>query len=133
LLDQPGGDSGADALERYLSGMNTSAFRTEEIVRKGYGPKFYSGDASLARDTIGITHLGSYIVAEVKTSCEKRSGDLDADLLSCDLTVNAKKFDADGGLAGATTAQGTGVGFNKEKALDQAAQRASAKFNAFVK
>ena len=133
LLDQPGGDSGADALERYLSGMNTSAFRTEEIVRKGYGPKFYSGDASLARDTIGITHLGSYIVAEVKTSCEKRSGDLDADLLSCDLTVNAKKFDTDGGLAGATMAQGTGVGFNKDKALDQAAQRASVKFNAFVK
>jgi hypothetical protein len=85
------------------------------------------------RDTIGITHLRFFVVAEVKTNCEKRSGDLDAELLSCDLTVNAKKFDADGGLAGATTAQGTGVGFNKEKALDQAAQRASAKFNAFVK
>jgi hypothetical protein len=133
LLDQSGGDSGADALDRYLSGMNTSAFRTEEIVRKGFGPKFYIGDAILVRDTIGITHLRSYIVAEVKTNCEKRSGDLDADLLSCDLTVNAKKFDADGGLAGATMAQGTGVGFNKDKALDQAAQRASVKFNAFVK
>lgn len=133
LLDQPGGDSGADALERYLSGMNTSAFRTEEIVRKGYGPKFYSGDAILVQDTIRITHLRSYVVAEVKTNCEKRSGDLDADLLSCDLTVNAKKFDADGGLAGATIAQGTGVGFNKDNALDQAAQRASVKFNAFVK
>jgi len=133
LLDQPDGDSGAEALDRYLSGMNTSAFRTGEIVRKGYGPKFYNGDASLVRDTIGITHLRSYVVAEVKTNCEKRSGDLDADLLTCDLTVNAKKFDADGGLAGATMAQGTGVGFNKDKAMDQAAQRASAKFNAFVK
>jgi hypothetical protein len=133
LLDQPGGDSGAEALDRYISGMNTSAFRTEEIVRKGYGPKFYSGDASLVRDTIGITHLRSYVVAVVKTNCEKRSGDVDADLLSCDMTVNAKKFDADGGLAGATMAQGTGVGFNKDKALDQAAQRASSKFNAFVK
>jgi hypothetical protein len=133
LLDHSGGDSGAEALDRYLSGMNISAFRTEEIVRKGYGPKFYSGDASLVRDTIGITHLRSYVVAEVKTNCEKRSGDVDADLLSCDLTVTAKKFDADGGLAGVTMAQGTGVGFNKDKALDQAAQRASAKFSAFVK
>ena len=112
--------------------MNTSAFRAEEIVRRGYGPKFFSGDASLVRDTIGITHLRSYVVAEVKTNCEKRS-DLDADLLSCDLTVSAKKFDADGGLAGATMAQGTGVGFDKDKAMDQAAQRASAKFNAFAK
>jgi hypothetical protein len=133
LLDEPGGDSGAEALDRYILGMNTSAFRIGEIVRRGYGPKFYSGDESLVRDTIGITHLGSYVVAEVKTNCEKRSGDLDADLLSCDLTVNAKKFDADGGLTGATLAQGTGVGFDKDKALDQAAQRASSKFNTFVK
>ena len=133
LLEQPGGVPGAEALDRYLSGMNTSAFRTDEILRKGYGRKFYSGDATLVRDTIGITHLRSYVVAEVKANCEKRSGDLDADLLSCDLIVDAKKFDANGGLAGTMMAQGTGVGFNKDKALDQAAERASAKFKAFVK
>jgi hypothetical protein len=115
---------GIDALSRHLQGLNTSAIRSEAMERQGFASRLYGGDANLVREAILVTRLSSLVVAEVTARCEKRSA-LDSDLLSCDLTANARKFDRNGNPAGSVLARGTGAGFNQADALEQAAQRAS--------
>ena len=133
LLRETANDrSGAEALTRHLSGVNTSAFRAEALEQRGLATKFYQGDAVLVRNALSITHLNSLVVAEVKFECAKRSP-LDADLLSCDLTADARKFDVHGNLAGSQRVQSTGAGFNQDAALDVAAQRASSSLAALAK
>ena len=132
LGQTPDSRGGAEALERHLSGVNTSAFSSAELERRGYAAKFFQGDSSLVREALSITHLNSLIVAEVRTDCSKRSS-LDADLLSCDLMANARKFDSHGNSAGSQLFQSTGAGFNQDAALDAAALRASANLSAFAK
>ncbi|HEY1257469.1 MAG TPA: DUF4145 domain-containing protein [Terracidiphilus sp.] len=118
------GREGIDALEIPPSGLNRSALRADVIERQGYGNRLYDGDPGLLRKVFSVTRLNSLVVANVTVKCEKRST-VDADLLSCDLTANARKFDANGNLAGSVLAHGTGAGFNQAYAIHQAAQRAS--------
>lgn len=133
LLHQSANDrEGADALARHLSGVNTSAIPADALKRHGLASRFYQGDSVLVRDVLSITHLKSLVVAEVTINCAKRSS-LDADLLSCDLTANARKFDAHGNPAGSQMFQSTGAGFTQEAALDAAAERASASLVAFAR
>ena len=127
----PAGREEAEALARHLSGVNTSAFSAAELERRGYASKLLQGDSSLVREVLSITHLNSLVVAEVNTDCTKRSS-LDADLVSCDLTANARKFDSHGNSAGSRMVQSSGAGFNQDAALDAAAQRASANLSAFA-
>lgn len=125
LLDVTANDqSGVDALSRHLSGVNTSAFPAAALTSYGLAGKFHQGDARLVSKALAITHLSSLVIAEVKTECAKKSS-LDPDLLTCDVTVDARRFDAQGNLAGSTLARGIGVGFNQADAMEQAAQRAS--------
>jgi len=133
LMDVTAKDqSGVDALNLHLSGVNTSSFPAEVLERRGFAGKFYQGDPSLIRKALSITHLNSLVIAEVKTDCTKRSS-LDPDLLSCDLTANARRFDAQGNQAGSRMVQATGAGFNESAALEEAAKRASASLLAFAK
>jgi Domain of unknown function (DUF4145) len=133
LLDVTANDqNGVDALNRNLSGVNTSAFPATALARRGFAAKLYQGDAGLVRKALAITHLKSLVVAEVKTECAKRTA-LDSDLLSCDLTANARRFDSQGNPAGSQMVHATGAGFNESAALEAAANRASASFLAFAK
>jgi Domain of unknown function (DUF4145) len=118
------GRQGADALTRNLPGLNTTALRAAEIQRAGFADRLYDGDKSLVNEALSVTRLRSLMVAEVAVQCARRTT-LDPDLLSCDLTAKARKFGADGNLAGAMRVEGTGAGFNQGDAVEQAAQRAS--------
>lgn len=125
LVHEAGTDRGSiDALSRHLPGVNTTAVREETMEHQGFGPRLYAGDPKLIREAMSVTRLSSLVVAEVTARCEKRSS-LDSDLLSCDMTANARKFDGRGNPAGSVLARGTGAGFNQADALEQAAQRAS--------
>jgi hypothetical protein len=133
LVRQNANDNqGADALGSHLSGVNTSAIRSDALERRGLASRFYRGDAGLLREALSRTQLRSLVVAEVTIKCGKRSS-LDADLLSCDMTANARKYDSRGNPAGAQVVQSTGAGFNQDSALDAAAQRASSNLSAFAK
>ena len=133
LLDVKANDqSGVDALNRHLSGVNTSAFPAAALASRGFARKFYQGDAGLVRKALAITRLNSLVVAEVKTECAKKSS-LDPDLLTCDVFANARRFDVQGNPTGSASAHGTGVGFNQADALEQAAQRASGELIALAK
>jgi hypothetical protein len=133
LLDATANDQGGvDALNRHLAGVNTSAFPAEVLERRGFAGKFYQGDASLVRKALAITHLNELVIAEVKTDCAKRSS-LDSDLLSCNLTANARRFDAQGKPEGSQLVQATGAGFNESAALEEAGKRASTSLLAFAK
>jgi len=133
LLDMTAKDQGGvDALDRHLSGVNTSAFPAEALAHRGLASRFYQGDSGLLRKALSITRLNSLVVAEVKTECAKRSS-LDSDLLSCDLTANARRFDAQGNSAGSQMFRATGAGFNEDAALEEAAKHASASLVAFAK
>lgn len=133
LLRMPGTDrGGTDALSHHLEGLNSSAFHDDAMQRQGFASRLYEGDGALIREAVSITRLSSLVVAEVTAKCEKRSS-LDPDLLSCDLTANARKFDGQGNHAGSVLARGTGAGFNQADALEQAAQRASVELIALAK
>jgi hypothetical protein len=133
LLDTTANDQGGvDALNRHLAGVNTSAFPAEVLERRGFAGKFYQGDASLVRKALAITRLNTLVIAEVKTDCAKKSS-LDSDLLSCNLTANARRFDAQGNPAGTQLVQATGAGFNESAALEEAGKRASTSLLAFAK
>jgi hypothetical protein len=117
------GQEGADILARHLPNFNSNALRAAMLQRGGFDAELYAGDAELLRQAMEVTQLGSLVVARVTVLCEKRSP-LDSDLLSCDLTANARKFDAHGNPAGTASAHGTGAGFNRTDALEEAAKRA---------
>lgn len=118
------GQEGADALARHLRGFNGNALRADALRRGGFVAELYAGDAALLNEAMTVTGLGSLVVAQVTVQCDKRS-QLDSDLLSCDLVVSARKFDAHGNPAGAASARGTGAGFSRADALEQAAERAA--------
>jgi hypothetical protein len=118
------GQEGADALLPHLPGFNPTALRAGVMQREGFGPELYAGNTDLLRQAMAVTHLEALVVAEVTVLCEKRS-QIDTELLSCDLTANARKFDALGNPAGSASAHGTGAGFSRADALEQAAQRAA--------
>lgn len=118
------GLEGADALARHLHGFNGNALRADVLRREGFGAELYAGDAALLNEAMTVTGLGSLVVAQVTVQCDKRS-QLDSDLLSCDLVVSAHRFDAHGNPAGSASARGTGAGFSRADALEQAAERAS--------
>jgi hypothetical protein len=133
LFDLKAGDQdGVDALNRHLTGVNTSAFPAAVLGRRGFTGKFYQGDPSLIRKALAITRLNSLVIAEVKTECAKRFS-LDSDLISCDLTANARRFDAQGNSSGSQMVRGTGAGFNEDAALEEAAKRASSNLLVFAK
>ena len=118
----------AEHLARHLPGFDANVFRTTTLQREGFGTELYDGNADLLRETMSVTQLGSLVVVQVSVLCEKRS-QLDPDLLSCDVTANARKFDARGNPAGSASAHGTGAGFNRTDAVEQAAQRAAPGLN----
>jgi hypothetical protein len=122
----------ADALSRHLAGVNTNALHAVAMEKQGYASRLYNGEENLLREAISVTRLGSLVVAEVSAQCAKKSS-LDADLLTCDLTANARKFDEHGNSAGTILARGTGAGFNQKDALELAAQRASAELITLAK
>jgi hypothetical protein len=134
LLLPYGGDgrSGADALGRHLVGVNTSAFRSDMLDSTGIGSRLYAGEAALVRDALSITHLSSLVVARIKIECAKKSS-LDQDLLTCDLTGNARRYDVRGNSSGSTLVHGIGVSLDQGEAIDMAAQRASGDLIAFAK
>lgn len=123
---------GVDLLEAQLPGMNTTAIRAAAIQRDGFGSRIYEGDAKLLQKAISYTGLGSLLVADVTVRCEKRNP-IDPDILSCDLTANAREFDRRGSQTGQVVARGTGPGRNRFAALQIAAQRASKDLIALAK
>jgi hypothetical protein len=125
------GQEGADVLARHLTMFNSNALRAATLQREGFGPELYAGDTDLLREAMAVTQLGSLVVAQVTVLCEKRS-QIDSDLLSCDLTAKARKFDAHGNPAGSASARGTGAGFSRADALEEAAQRAKTGMTAFA-
>jgi len=133
LLDVRANDQGGvDALNRHLSGVNTSAFPAAVLERRGFAGRFYQGEAGLLHKALAITRLNSLVIAEVKTDCAKRSL-LDSDLLSCDLTADARRFDAQGNPAGSQLVHATGAAFDENTAIEEAAKRASIGILAFAR
>jgi hypothetical protein len=124
LGEDEAGQKGGEVLARLLPAFNSNALRAASLQRDGFGPELYAGDPDLLREAITVTQLGSLVVAQVTAQCEKRSP-LDSDLLSCDLSATARKFDARGNPAGSTSVHGTGAAFNKLDALEEAAKRAA--------
>ena len=133
LLQHSGTDREAtDALTRHLAGVNTNALHAEAMKKQGYAARLYNGDENLLREAISFTRLGSLVVADVSAECVKKSP-LDADLLTCDVTANARRFDGHGTPKGTVLARGTGAGFNQADALELAAQHASSELMALAK
>ena len=89
------GQEGADALARHLPIFNSNVLRAATLQREGFGPESYAATPDLLHEAMAVTQLGSLVVAQVTVLCEKRS-QIDSELLSCDLTANARKFDARG-------------------------------------
>jgi hypothetical protein len=119
-----GDGEAADALARHLQGFNGNALLADPLRKEGFAAKMYAGDTTLIREAMAVTQLNSLVVAQVSVTCEKKSP-LDPDMLTCDLTASARKFDAHGNPAGTASARGSGAGFNKPDAVDQAAERAT--------
>jgi hypothetical protein len=126
-----GDDEAADALARHLQGFNGNALRVDSLRREGFGAQMYAGDTTLLREAMAVTQLDSLVVAQVTVQCEKRSP-LDPDLLSCDLSASARKFDSHGNPAGTASAHTVGAGFDRTEAVDMAAERAAGRLNALA-
>jgi hypothetical protein len=126
-----GDDEAANDLARHLQGLNGNALRVDSLRKEGFAAEMYAGDAALLREAMMVTQLSSLVVAQVSVACEKKSS-LDPDLLTCDLTASARKFDAQGNPGGTVSAHGVGGGFNRNEAVDQAAERAASGLSGLV-
>ncbi|MGO9257695.1 MAG: hypothetical protein ACLQU1_15490 [Bryobacteraceae bacterium] len=123
LWHDTAGLEAVDALSKPLSKFNSDAFRVP-AVQEEFGADLVAGDADLLSETMTFTQLASLVIVEASVSCEKRSS-IDPELVSCDLTAKARKFDAHGQPAGSAHERGTGASFLRAEAIEQAAQRAA--------
>lgn len=123
--------NGADAVGRHIQGTKSATLNSVALDRRGLGPRLFEGDSALIREAISKNHLSSLTVADVKLECRKRSS-LDSELLSCDLTTNARKYDQRGTPAGSVQTHSIGAGFSEADAIDSAAVTASNELASFA-
>jgi hypothetical protein len=126
-----GDDEAANDLAHHLYGFNGNALRVDSLRKEGFAAEMYAGDATLLREAMAVTQLSSLVIVQVSVACEKKSS-LDPDLLTCDLTASARKFDTHGNPGDTASAHGTGAAFNRNEAVDQAAGRAAGSLSGLV-
>lgn len=101
---------------RLVPGVFKPAFRERGFLRS-----VYDGDTSALSSSKMPAAVDRYLIGRVERSC-RETGQLDSDLVTCDVRLSFKVFDRHGAVANAGHFSVAGAGFSEEAARERAVE-----------
>jgi len=101
---------------RLVSGVFKPAFR-----ERGFLHAVYEGDTSALAGNGALAGVDRFLIGRVERSC-RETGQLDSDLVTCDVRLSFKVFDRHGAMANAGHVAVAGAGFSEDAARDRAVE-----------
>lgn len=104
----------------------TNVFRMD-VFRSGLFEDLYQGDGEMLRTAVSAAQVGWMIIGKLQHSYRK-TAQIDADLFSCELTLNVKLVNHSGVVVQSDMLRSVGPGFSESAALEHAAEALAAQF-----
>lgn len=128
---QTGGVEPAQAFQGALrsdrASFASNLYRLDLLKAKGFFDELYQGDKELLGITASLSGVDYTLLGRLSHSFRKDSS-LDANLISCDLSLNCRIADRHGNVILSDSLSAAGPGFTEASALENAAQALSLRF-----
>jgi len=99
---------------RLVTGFFTPAFRERGLLRA-----VYDGDTEILTKSGALAAVDRILIGRVERACRER-GQLDSDLVTCDVGLHFKIIDRSGAIASAGHVAVAGAGFSEDAARERA-------------